>query len=188
MRVIFKLDAIKTQDLPALQQFDICVMATRMICTQVPISIQIPKGWWYPTTWVGLERLGILITREPIAAQPGDIQLEGDHIPIVPLDKVPLPCEPQFTLQPPETEATLEEAIGWLDLHRQQKPLQQIWLHMPHTNALFWNSPPKLQRLPIRLWLEWVYWMKPQPVQHPETRTFQNFKRKQKIQPPSRGM
>jgi hypothetical protein len=188
MRIIFKLEETKTKDLPALQQFDICVMATRMICTQVPISIQIPKGWQYPTTWRGLERLGVLITREAIAAQPGDILLKGDHIPIVPLNKVPLPCVPQYTVKPPETLATLEQSISWLDQHRQQQPLEQIWMHMPPTNTLFWNSPPKLQRLPIRLWLEWVYWMKPQPVQNPETRVFSYFKRKRKIIPPIRGM
>ena len=188
MRVIFKLDQAKTKDLQALQQFDICVMATRMICTRVPISIQIPKGWWYPTTWVGLERLGVMITREPIEVQADDILLQGDHIPIVPLSKWAVPCEPQYRLQPPETEATLEEAIAWLTQWRQQPGQQRVWLPMPLTNTLFWNSPPKLQRLPIRLWLEWVYWMKPQPVQHPETRTFNGFRREQKIQPPARGI
>lgn len=183
MRIVFKLSQDKTRDLKQLKQFDICLLATRLQCPKCQILLEVPAGWWYPTTWRGLERLGVKISRSVHKRVAGDIVTEGTHVPIAPLDKLALPCEPQHHLQVPEAAVTFQEAIAWLEANRLNG--NQLWLPIDPDNPHYWHSPPQTTQLPMLEWLQWAYWRKAQPKINPDSRTFTAWIRKTRVLPPS---
>lgn len=185
MRIIFKLSQAKSQDLEQLKQFDICLLGTRLMQPNVPMAVQIPEQFYYPSTWIGLKRLGVKITRAEVTPLPEDIVSLGTHVPISRLTLKPLPCVPQHQLQIPEVETDFETAIQWLEANRTG---DRIWLAIPANNPLYWNSPPLKSELPMQQWLEWAYWRKAQPTINPATRTFSGFIRQLRVQPPSQTM
>ena len=186
MKIVFKLSEDKTQNLEQLKQFDICLQATRLMAPNTRMIVQIPRGWYYPTTWRGLERLGIKITRDEVETLAEDIVLEGTHVPIAPLNKRPLPCIPEHQIEVPNKQVDFIDAIGWLETNRLQS--NRIWLWIDPNNPHYWNSPDQQTKLPLVEWLQWAYWRKAQPPINPRTRTFVWFSRRTKIEPPAQTM
>ena len=182
MKIVFKLSEDKTRNLEQLKQFDICLQATRLMAPNIRIVIQIPAGWWYPTTWQGLERLGVKITRDEVEVLAEDIVLEGTHVPITSLDKRPLACIPEHQVEVADEVVDFPSAIGWLEARRNVG--NRIWLYIDPNNPHYWNSRPQETKLPLIEWLQWAYWRKSQPPIHANTRTFAGFGRRAKIHPP----
>lgn len=186
MKIIFKLTKEKTGDLEGLKQFDICLLATRLTQPKARIIVQIPKTFYYPSTWQGLKDLGIKITKEPVVPLAEDIVSEGTHVPVARLSLRPLPNTPEHEMQPPQVETTLDGAVQWLEFNRTG---DRIWLPIPAHNPYYWNSPPLETPLLISQWLEWAYWRKAQPGIHGYTRNMTAFApRAQKILPPAKGI
>jgi len=185
MRVIFTVNIEWANDLQRMKQFEICLMGQRMSSPNCRMVVQIPQGWWYPTTWQGYQDLGIKITRTPVTAEPGDIHLTGTHISITALDKLALPCTPEHELQIPDQLVNFAEAIQWAEANRLNDA--RIWLPISADNPHYWASKPHDTKLPLIEWLQWAYWRKAQPQIQYATRTFL-FAKEWKLVPPVQGM
>ena len=185
MRIVFTVNAEWAKDLQRMKQFEICLLGQRMMSPNCRMVVQIPKGWWYPTTWQGLQELGVKITRTPVIEEPGDICLTGTHISITALDKLAYPCTSEHELVVPDRLVNFEEAIQWAEANRRNDA--RIWLPISATNPHYWASPPHATQLPMIEWLQWAYWRKAQPKIQYATRTFQ-FVKEWKLVPPVKGM
>ena len=185
MRIVFTVNIEWAKDLQRMKQFEICLLGQRMMSPNCRMVVQIPKGWWYPTTWQGLQELGVKITRTPVIEEPGDICLTGTHISITALDKLAYPCIPEHELVVPDRLVNFEEAIQWAEANRRNDA--RIWLPISATNPHYWASPPHATQLPMIEWLQWAYWRKAQPKIQYATRTFQ-FVKEWKLVPPVKGM
>tara|TARA_Y100000385_G_scaffold203952_1_gene211325 strand:- start:3567 stop:4124 length:558 start_codon:yes stop_codon:yes gene_type:complete len=185
MRVIFTVSKEWSKDLQRMKQFEICLLGQRMMSPNCRMLVQIPKGWWYPTTWKGLQEQGVKITRTPIEEEPGDIYLTGTHISITALDKLAYPCTPEHELQIPHQLVNFEQAIQWAEANRRNDA--RIWLPISAHNPHYWASKPHATKLPLIEWLQWAYWRKAQPKIQYATRTFY-FPKKWKLVPPVKGM
>ena len=185
MRIVFTVNIEWAKDLQRMKQFEICLLGQRMMSPNCRMVVQIPKGWWYPTTWQGLQELGVKITRTPVIEEPGDICLTGTHISITALDKLAYPCTPEHELAVPDRLVNFEEAIQWAEANRRNDA--RIWLPISATNPHYWASPPHATQLPMIEWLQWAYWRKAQPKIQYATRTFQ-FVKEWKLVPPVKGM
>jgi len=185
MRIVFTVNIEWAKDLQRMKQFEICLLGQRMMSPNCRMVVQIPKGWWYPTTWQGLQELGVKITRTPVIEEPGDICLTGTHISITALDKLAYPCTPEHELVIPDRLVNFEEAIQWAEANRRNDA--RIWLPISATNPHYWASPPHATQLPMIEWLQWAYWRKAQPKIQYATRTFQ-FVKEWKLVPPVKGM
>lgn len=185
MRVIFTVNTEWANDLQRMKQFEICLMGQRMMSPNCRMLVQIPQGWWYPTTWRGYQDLGIKITRTPVPQEPGDINLTGTHISITALDKLAYPCTAEHELIIPDRLVNFEEAIQWAEANRRNDA--RIWLPISPLNPHYWASKPHDTKLPLIEWLQWAYWRKAQPQIQYATRTF-HFPKEWKLVPPVKGM
>lgn len=185
MRIIFTVNIEWVKDLQRMKQFEICLLGQRMMSPNCRMLVQIPKGWWYPTTWQGLQELGVKITRTQVVHEPGDIYLTGTHIAITALDKIAFPCTPEHELQVPDRLVNFEEAIQWAEANRRNDA--RIWLPISAHNPHYWASKPHDTKLPLIEWLQWAYWRKAQPQIQYATRTF-HFPKEWKLVPPVNGI
>ena len=181
--VRFQLEQHKVKDLKLFQQFEMCLLATRLTTPELPIEVLIPETYFYPDTWEQLEPLGVKFTRQDEVEEQ---TIKGTHVAVCSLAKLYYPNIPQCEILPPDQDATFEESILWLEDNRTNN--DQIWLPMDPHNPHYWNSRPQHQLLPMLDWLQWAYWRKTQPYINHETRTFKHFKKQIKIHPPSRGI
>ena len=181
--VRFQLEEHKVKDLKLFQQFEMCLLATRLTTTELPIEVLIPKTYYYPDTWEQLEPLGVKFTRQD---EVEDQTIKGTHVAVCSLAKLYYPNIPQCELLPPDELCTFEEAIHWLEQNRTNN--DKIWLPMNPHNPHYWNSRPQTTRLPMLEWLQWAYWRRSQPNIHYGTRTIKGFEKKNRIYPPGRGI
>ena len=181
MRLVFTLDAEWVNDLEKMKQFEICLLSARLTTPDIPIIVQVPATFYWPTTWQTLTKIGYSFSRGPVPEAAGDIQTTGNWISVTSLHKLNYPQTEEHRLLVPATTCTLEEAIVWLDANRTND--QRHWLSMQGTNPLYWQNPFRAEQHAMLHWLQWSQWKKPQPHSHPGTRTFTAFKKPLKIWP-----
>lgn len=186
MRLVFTLEEEVIGDPTRMLQFEICLLSARITTPTIPIVVQVPADYFWPTTWQTLTDKGYTFMRGVETFSEGDINTKGQWCSVANLYKCPNPPVEANLLPVPERQTTLQQAIIWLEQNRTNN--HQHWLPIDPTMPLFWATPPLNTLQPMQHWLQWSQWRKQQPVINPDHRNFTSFQVKRRIRPPQPGL
>ena len=165
MRLVYWLEEHKAKDPLMLQQFEICLLASRIGDPSLPIHVYVPKDFYWSPTWEGLTKIGVTLERtdqqQGALLQPHDILTMGTHCHINRLSQTPIPVAKQFKLDIPDITVDLAGCAAWCDEQRMAGP--KVWFPMPAQPRLAYQKPSIQAQHPLRDWLEYSYWLKAQP-------------------------
>ena len=165
MRLVYWLEAHKCHDPEQLQQFESCLLASRMTDPKCPIHVYVPEGFYWPQTWQTLTNKGVTLERtgltQAAALHPGDQLTLGTHMHIHQPSRVSIPNAKATQLQPPARLVTLAECAAWCD--EQRAAGQRSWFRFQPNAQLQHTRPHMDKHLPLEQWLNYAYWLKAQP-------------------------
>ena len=174
MRLVYWLEEHKTKDPLLLQQFETCLLASRMTDQSIAIHVYVPQDFYWPPSWNNLFKIGVTVERtakqQGELIQPHDILTMGTHCHINRLSQTPIPMAKQFKLDIPDRLVTLPEMAQWCDEQRMAGP--KVWFPYSVQPALIFKKPHITELHPLQDWLEFSYWIKCQPNRYPNSQNY----------------